>query len=306
MVLIGVVLAPNGFTQQIQASEISSSVSDISETKITVMNYNIKGLGGLIGGNSKKNLKRIMSEIVNRFQAGTAPDIILFQEVFSDESNKIVKSLNVPELYPYRSKGPAENGHFYNSGLVALSRFPILSNGIIEYKEQCSGWDCNSNKGAQILLIKAESWPEPIRVLNTHMQAENENDNIRQQQILILNDFYSLYKSTQLNTIFAGDFNTKPNRPSYEFFKRIFPSLQNVGEYCEKNSNCQVHRNTDSKLLYVETKDHQFYSCSSTSSIAPIQFVRNFSKEVDNLELSDHKAYQVQYKIDWKTSGCKN
>jgi len=301
-VLAGMVVISWGVAYQAVAQEI---VSSLAETKITVMNYNIKGLGGLIGGNSKENLKRIATEIANKVQNGTAPDIILFQEVFSDQSNKIVKSLNVPELYPYRAKGPADTGgHFYNSGLVALSRFPILSNEIVDFTGQCSSWDCNANKGAQLIAVKADQWPESIRVLNTHLQATNDFDDIRKEQILILKNFYSKFESIQMNTIFAGDFNTKPNRPSYEFFKETFKGFQNVGEYCSKNSNCQVHRNVDPKLLYLESKDHQFYSCSNTSSIEPIQFVRNFSKEVDDLELSDHKAYQVQYKIDWNKKGC--
>jgi len=295
----GMSVASRGLNQLAQAQQAGAQ----PVINLTVMNYNIKGLGGLFGGNSK-SLKRIAAEIVTKVQNGTAPDVILFQEVFSSDANKAVKSLNTPELYPFRVKGPDDSGHTYNSGLVALSRIPILSNDLLAFGDQCSSWDCHANKGAQLVTIKADHWPEPIRILNTHLQATNEFDDIRKQQILILKSFYAPIESVQLNTIFAGDFNTKPNRPSYEFFKSQFKSLQNVGEYCLKNANCQVHPNVASDLLLEATKDHQFYSCSGSSSMAPVNFVRNFSNEVDGLELSDHKAYQVTYKIDWNIKGC--
>lgn len=301
IVFSGMSVASRGLNHLAQAQQVRAK----PVITLTVMNYNIKGLDGLFGGNKKGKLKRIAAEIVAKVQNGTAPDVILFQEVFSDDSNKIVKSLNTPELYPYRMKGPDDSGHTYNSGLVALSRIPILSNDLVAFGDQCSSWDCHANKGAQLVTIKSPHWPEPIRILNTHLQATNEFDEIRNQQIGILKSFYAPFESVQLNTIFAGDFNTKPNRPSYEFFKSQFKSLQNVGEYCLKNANCQVHPNVASNLLLEATKDHQFYSCSSQSYMAPVNFVRNFSNEVDGLELSDHKAYQVTYKIDWNIQGCK-
>ncbi len=301
----GALVIFRGFSQNAEAQEIRSSSS---ETHLTVMNYNIKGLSGFFGGNKKENLKRIMDELMLQFRSGSAPDVVLFQEVFSSDANKIVKKLHAPDLYPYRVKGPEESsGYIYNSGLVALSRFPILSNEIIAFNKACASWDCHSNKGAQLLTIQAENWPEPVRILNTHMQAHNENDSIRLQQIQILKNFYAKYEENPLNTIFAGDFNFKPNRPSYEVFKSNFKNFQNVGEYCFANpAYCQVHPQVASSLLYMDTKDHQFYSCSRTSAITPVYLVRNFSKEVDDLELSDHKAYQVQYKIDWNKRGCVN
>lgn len=301
IVLSGMSVASRGLNQLAQAQQAGATKPVIN---LTVMNYNIKGLGGLFGGN-KGNLKRIAAEIEAKVQNGTAPDVILFQEVFSSDANKIVKGLNTPELYPYRMKGPDDSGHTYNSGLVALSRIPILSNDLVTFENQCSSWDCHANKGAQLITIKANHWPEPIRILNTHLQATNEFDDIRNQQIMTLKSFYAPFEGVHLNTIFAGDFNTKPNRPSYEFFKSNFKSLQNVGEYCLKNANCQVHPNVASNLLLEATKDHQFYSCSSESDMAPIHFVRNFSNEVDGLELSDHKAYQVVYRVDWNIKGCR-
>jgi len=284
---------------------LAQNTHTIPDTYITVMNYNIKGLDGLFGGNKKENIKRIMSEIEKKFQNGTAPDVLLFQEAFSGDANKLIKTINTPDLYPYRVKGPDSSGKLYNSGLVALSRFPILSNDVVEFKDQCSSWDCNADKGAQLVTIKADHWPEPIRILNTHLQATNDFDDIRKSQILILKSFYEKFESTKINTIFAGDFNTKPSRPSYDFFKQTFIGLKNVGEFCATNAACSIHPSINNDLLYVQSKDHQFFSCSANSAITPIGFVRNFSVEVDNLELSDHKAYQVQYKIDWNKKGCK-
>lgn len=314
IVLTGMSVASRGLNQLAQGQQ---RVTVKPVINLTVMNYNIKGLGGLFGGNKNTNLKRIAVEIEAKVQNGTAPDVILFQEVFSSDANNMVKGLNTPEFYPYRVKGPDETGHFYSSGLVALSRIPILSNDLVVYGKDCETWDCHANKGAQLVTIKADSWPEPIRILNTHMQAEFEFEEVRNKQIMILQSFYAPFENDPLNTIFAGDFNTKPNRPSYEFFKSQFKSLQNVGEYCLKNANCKIHPKmaNDLKvreqyqvaenLLLTSSKDHQFYACSRQGSIAPVSIVRNFSNEVDGLELSDHKAYQVTYKVDWNIKGCQ-
>ncbi len=272
--------------------------------KIRILNYNVKGTPSFpSGGNSKKTLKKIRDAIISKIKDGTAPDVILFQEVFSSDAKDVIRSLNSNGYYPYMVLGPGADGNFsYSSGLTTLSKIPIIYNEAISYgSENCATWDCYANKGAHLAVLKANNWSEPIVVVNTHLQAENEFDLVRQNQMQILRKFVSTQTSKGLSVIIGGDLNTKPNRPSYNYFKNLFNEFVSVGEFCLGSlSGCEVNRATSRDLLVENTKDHQFYSNSRKLGLTPVGFVRNFSKEVDGFEYSDHKGYQVDYKLDWR------
>lgn len=272
--------------------------------KIRVMNYNIKGTPGIAGGNSKKNLNRIAEEITKMNQNGNGPDVILFQEVFTKDAKKAIRSLNGSGLYPFMAHGNGKEEYSYSSGLTIVSKFPFIYQDTVSYgKANCASWDCHSNKGAQIVAIKADNWPEPIGIVNTHMQASNEFDQERVAQMKILKKFLTYAESFGYSIIIGGDLNTKPNRPSYPFFKSLFPTFINVGEYCiSPGSKCAINALTPKPHVLDDTKDHQFFSCSKNAAIIPVKFVRNFSKEVDGLDLSDHRAYQVDYELDWTSN----
>lgn len=276
--------------------------------KIRVLNYNIKGTPGIVGGNSKEKLKKIRDAIREQVNNGTAPDVIMFQEVFSGDAKKAIRSLNEDGYYPYMVLGPGADGFSYSSGLTTLSKIPVITHSKISYGSQnCSSSDCYANKGAHLVILKSDGWPQPIVVVNTHLQATKEYEVSRINQMKILSRFVSeeLLKLEasydKVSVIIGGDLNTKPDRNSYSVFKSLFPDFMNVGEYCLAGSNsCSIHSNTTPDLLLTNTKDHQFFRNSKKLTIKPVNFVRNFSTEVDNLELSDHKGYQVDYNLSWK------
>lgn len=288
----------------------SIALAQLAPQKIRVLNFNIKGTPGIAGGSDKAKLKAIQAEIIKQVNEGRAPDVIMFQEVFTKEAKKYIRDLNEMGHYPYMVLGPGADGSFsYSSGLTTLSRIPVIYSEAISYGgKNCASWDCYANKGAHVAVLKADNWPEPIALVNSHLQAgsDNESDNVRMAQMQILKNFIANQESKGFNMIIGGDLNTKPSRPSYNIFKGLFPSFINVGEFCLKsNLGCEVHRSTPRTDVLELTKDHQFFQCSQKASIIPISFVRNFSAEVDNLVLSDHKGYQVDYKIEWTSNkGC--
>ena len=101
-------------------------------------------------------------------QAGTGPDIVLFQEMFSGAAKTAVMRSGYPaitsgptaattrstEPKPDKLPGKAKINRgelgmkFAGSGLAIASRFPIIATDLRAYgKRACAGLDCLSNKG---------------------------------------------------------------------------------------------------------------------------------------------------------------
>jgi endonuclease/exonuclease/phosphatase family metal-dependent hydrolase len=282
--------------------------------EIRVLAYNIKGLPGIAGGYNKSRFTEIGKMLLERRKNGTAPDFILLQESFM-KNTQIVR--DIPQ-YPYVVKGPnAENEYdengkkfskIFNGGIYIMSLHPLSNSNKLIFGKPCNSWDCKSNKGLQSVLAEIPGLPFKLIIANTHMQAGRKHEVSRIKQMDIANRFIKKVASIG-PMIFAGDFNTKPDRASYAQWFEI-SGLKSAGEYClnPNQTDCIVKPGTDKDWVVQLTNDHHFYreGVAETAegdvqvTITPLTVERNFTEIHEDKPLSDHMGYEVLYRISWK------
>ncbi|RYZ98097.1 MAG: hypothetical protein EOP11_21120, partial [Proteobacteria bacterium] len=146
----------------------------------------------------------IVEKLKDLVKSGNGPDVVLIQEAFYSKNsmftNQGVRSLPEKIGYPYFAWGPegtVDNGFddytnlvkqdqrklkgLLSSGLLVLSRYPILGKEMILFGNDCAVEDCISNKGAMLVRISAPSIGT-VDILNTHVQAEAPQAEIRKAQ----------------------------------------------------------------------------------------------------------------------------
>lgn len=136
---------------------------------------------------AKEDAKQI-ADAVSSLAVDDPPDVIAFNEVWSDEAAEILKD-ELDFLYPHTitsfgSAGPTglqfPPFKLDNSGLMVLSRFPFVQrpNGDnFEFRsfEASAGDDAWSDKG--VALVQIASGGETTTIALTHLQASYDEDN---------------------------------------------------------------------------------------------------------------------------------
>jgi len=160
---------------------------------LRVVTYNVWGLPSPILRHPDR-----FAELPNAINSLDA-DVVLIQEAFT----KKAKALETLPKFPYVARGPSSNFLRFSSGLLILSRYPIIESSTLKYTA-CGGFDCYSNKGAIYarILVPGQGI---ISVFNTHLNANQHTDK-RLLQTTELLKFVRAH-SGQLPTIVGGDFN---------------------------------------------------------------------------------------------------
>jgi endonuclease/exonuclease/phosphatase family metal-dependent hydrolase len=145
-------------------------------------------------------------------------DLICLQEVFdplSDRKQKILKTAESRGFFSKTSSSPRwSKGHFIDSGLLILSKFPILESDEIVYTDG-KGVDGLCAKGG--LYIKVCISNKFVHIFTTHLQAAyfTEDFNtflqyriIKKKQLIELKAFVDGKTRNCKDVVFvAGDFN---------------------------------------------------------------------------------------------------
>lgn len=128
--------------------------------------------------------------------------IILLQEVFNRWS-----SLPIPDAFPeyYIARGRMKSLNFVNSGLVTLSRYPIVSQEFIEYDHYTPfSADAFSNKGFLACVIQLPIGN--VCFINTHTQSCEYADYDPTVK-LQLRQLFQYANSLPIPFVIGGDFN---------------------------------------------------------------------------------------------------
>lgn len=158
---------------------------------LSVLTYNLEGLGWPARKGRAAELKAIGERLAAMREAGTAPDVVLFQEMFSGAAKHAVAASGYPAIAP----GPQRTTKAYGTdhekmpgkskplkgelgfkmvggGLAIASRYPIVDTALDAYgRRACAGLDCLSNKGVMLARIAMPGVPAPIDIYNTHMNS---------------------------------------------------------------------------------------------------------------------------------------
>lgn len=312
LVLCAVLIAP------------APAASAAEKLTLRVLSYNVNDLPWPLRKKAKSQMKFIGRDLARRRAEGTAPDIVLLQEAFTNRSKKLVKKAG----YPYVKKGPgrrksggdlsaatgqqkiefvagnrgSKNKAYVGSGLYVLSRYPIVDTKYQMFGQKCSGNDCLANKAVLLARIKLPGIAKPLDIVTSHMDANKKKEaskkkrfKAHKRQTKIVKAFLDKFNGRR-SAIFAGDLNVK-NARRYNNFIETIPVV-NAGEYClETPKRCKTGANANADTLWRKTNDQHFIIEGNDYSITPVFMERNYDQRVKGKRLSDHLGFEVIYEV---------
>jgi len=268
-----------------------------------VLTYNIKGLPPVAAPGWKNDRFPIIAQhLSDRLADGTAPDVVVLQEVFTKEAMALVQLSG----YPYSAQGPTRDGNgpdgtfqkFFGGGIFILSRYPIVESGEVNYNDKdCATWDCHANKGVMFVKIRVPGIEQTITVFDTHMQSGKANDPVRVAQMDVLAHAVSEnYKNGEI-LFFGGDFNSSPDEPSFAVLKSILKT-DTAGEFCTNNQSiCKIQNDSTPDDIFAKTIDHIFFKGTPEYTVTPLTVERNFREIYGDRTLSDHLGSEALFSI---------
>lgn len=298
-------------------------------TTLSVLTYNIEGLGWPARSGRGPSLRAIGNRLAALRAQGLAPDVILFQEMFSGAAKQAVAATGysaivtgprrttrargvTKETLPGRShiKRGEIGLHITGSGLAIASRYPIVHVDMHAYgRRSCAGIDCLANKGVVLARIAMPGVPTPIDIYDTHMNSRGasraphrRNLAAHDRQSLEASAFIDRSHDDAFPLIFGGDFNMRHSEPRWENFSR-YQSLHLVHRACaDTASGCDVRMSWDGDEPWMNTQDLQFFWPGDHVSIRPIRVEAMFDGGPSGPELSDHDGFLVTYQLSWPRS----
>jgi endonuclease/exonuclease/phosphatase family metal-dependent hydrolase len=304
--------------------EISSD-SQYATATISVLTYNIEGLGWPARSNREQQLAEIARRLAAMRRAGTAPDVVMFQEMFSSAAKAAVGATGYPAIVsgPNRTTEPDEkleampgmrrihHGeiglHLAGSGLAIASRYPVSFVGRRAFgNHACAGLDCLANKGIVLARISVPGVPVPIDIYDTHLNSQR-SAHVKAERSLIAHnrqdmEAFQFVDTTRGDTspvIFGGDFNMKRSDKRWEDFSQ-YGNLSLVHRVCaDRDALCEVRLSWDGDTPWKDTEDLQLFANGETVSIRPIRVEAMFDGGASGPRLSDHDGFLVTYELRW-------
>lgn len=300
-----------------------------ARTTLDVMTYNIEGLGFPARTNRGPKLAEIGKRLDAMRDDGEGPDIILFQEAFSDAAKNAVTLAGYPETVRgpgrhrtrelsaakeeragagKRSIKRGEIGLKLSSGGLAIaSRYPIEIHQSEPFaSKSCAGLDCFANKGALFARVTVPGAPDPIDIFDTHMNSRRASKApprrtlpIHQAQAAELGDFIDAVSSPANPALLGGDFNMRNSEVRLDFLEPRLPLIL-VHRFClQPDAGCDIRMSWDGDAPWLDTQDLQFFRSGSRVQVRPIRVEAAFDGSEGSPRLSDHDAYRVVYELTW-------
>ncbi len=304
---------------------------DGTTTTLDVLTYNIEGLQWPARSGRSSDLRQIGTILRELRAVGRAPDIILFQEVFSPAAVKGVRAAGYESLAsgPSRTQSStlqtsarlpgrarANKGELgirlQTSGLIIASRHPIIAAASSPYsRRSCAGFDCLANKGMVLARVAVAGVPYPIDIVNTHMNAQKASRVAperhlasHQTQSRELEQFLAEHSPAEHPLVLAGDFNMRRSPDRFDLFTSSH-RLDLVHQWCLKNPTCTVKLSWDGDQPWMDTQDLQFFAPGHGVRIEPIRVEAMFDGAPESPKLSDHDGLRVTYRLSWNPESAR-
>ncbi|OFZ79471.1 MAG: hypothetical protein A2583_03470 [Bdellovibrionales bacterium RIFOXYD1_FULL_53_11] len=250
-------------------------------------------------------------------------DVVALQEVLT---KKQVATMRSTRGFKFRAIGPSLKDRNINSGLLVLSKWPIIRKKTMVFS-YCDGFECLASKGAMLVTIDVPSLGK-IDVLNTHLNSIHDAA-LRKSQLGELLRFVRKYNT--VNPLLAlGDFNIDPDVKELLGFQKTLGLRDAFVDSHYLNTSIFVdydgftwdavnnpHTKSDTILKvarifpssinrkvinnYVTTSnvrrriDYTFYKNSRSSRLYPVESVLAFTEPVNGRILSDHFALETVF-----------
>lgn len=330
LLLAGCVSLPEARTISCEAAprpEIRLSADGaVASTELDVLTFNIEGLPKFTRKARRDSLERIGAHLAALRAAGDAPDVVLFQEVFSRRARAAVLAAGYPSLAPGPSAGQHQSSaasprlpgrsnprkgelglKFASSGLVIAAEYPFIDMKRVPFRRgSCAGRDCLANKGIAFARMVLPGVPAPVDLYTTHMNStgasrvpEPRHLTAHNKQAREIGDFVGLNSPPALPIVFGGDFNMRGQPDRFEHFVRLH-RLRLVHVYCTQfPAGCDVRQSWDGDAPWLDTQDLQLFSSGSALTIRPIRVEAMFDGSEGSPKLSDHDGFRVVYRLSW-------
>lgn len=297
-----------------------------ASTRIDVLTYNIEGLAWPARSGRGPKLKEIGARLAAMRAAGTAPDVILFQEMFSPRATRAVTAADYPALVagPARSAaqppraGPRLPGRrvvtrgeigikLLSGGLAIASEYPILTHSAQPFpRRACAGIDCLANKGVLHARIAIPGVPGTLDLFNTHMNSqrasrapEDRRLAAHRRQSRAISEFVALEGDIARPMVLGGDFNMRHSEPRFDRFSEMQP-IAIVHRWCsERPEECDVRMSWDGDEPWRDTQDLQLFWSGEGVTIRPLRVEAMFDGGATGPRLSDHDGFRVTYELNW-------
>lgn len=309
------------------ALKIETSADGTTKSaQFSVLTYNLEGLPWPARKGRAEPLREIGARLAAMNADGSAPDIALFQEMFSPSAKQAVEGSGYGAIAPgpRRVRSPKDGPErkisgkakplkgelglrVLGSGLSIASRYPIVARDREAFgRRACAGFDCLANKGVMMARIYLPGVPLPVDVYNSHMNArgaskvsEKRNLEAHRRQVAMASAFISDTSDGDLALIFGGDFNMRHSEARWEGFSQYHP-LNLVHKYCmEEPDRCDVKMSWDGDAPWMDTQDLQFFGDGRKMRIRPVAVEAMFDGGESGPQLSDHDGLKVRYEIQW-------
>jgi endonuclease/exonuclease/phosphatase family metal-dependent hydrolase len=295
---------------------------------ISVMTYNVAALPWPKRMGTGRAMRRIERAWPTEFAYG-APDVLVLQEAFVPAATALPGRIGYgnfvrgprrrdradlfiakpdPEFRSDRRLTRGERlGKLVNSGLVAGTGLRIVS--LVTHPfggHSCAGFDCLANKGVQLLELEVPGMPEPLFILNTHLNSRlasgaplDRSLAAYRRQMEQVEIFLEREWRGRGPLIWAGDFNARGDPERFEFKEERL-----VGEmahrFCVRHPDtCVVTMSWDNDEPWLDTQDLQGFIEGGWVRVEPIAIRARFDKPVDGRMLSDHDGLEVVWKLSW-------
>jgi len=132
-------------------------------------------------------------------------DVIIFQEAFQKKARNLIWE-KIKDQYPYETGVPKSGFLKVHSGVWIVSRYPIVRQESIVYKQK-KGSDRFAKKGATFIEIDMNG--QKIQVIGTHVQSGAQHQAIRDIQFKqLIMELGNKYMDFTIPQFIAGDLNT--------------------------------------------------------------------------------------------------
>lgn len=292
--------------------------------RLRVLLWNVEGLPWPIRSGREPKLAAIADWIAKRRAAGLGPDILIMHKAFIPEASRIAlagkfatiapgpalgQKRSLPAAYPpanfvggaQRLKGE-RLGKWLDGGLYIATDLPVAAKTSEAFgADSCAGFDCLSNKGAELLTLRLPGAPTPLYLFNTHRNSrEPAKVGIARAEASHLlqtreNDTFLAAVPQSAAIIAAGDFNNYRAGDKTGRFADD-PAFRLVGK--DAGSVARPARMTDT-AAWVQAYDLLGYRSSDALRIEPLSIATLFDGR-NGPRLSDHDAQYIVFRISWR------
>ena len=297
--------------------------------RLDVLTYNVEGLPNLVRAGRSQKLREIGAVLADLRRRGEAPDVVMFQEIFSRSARRAVQATGYPTLAPGPNAGhrpPSSSGpklpgrrkprkgelslKLASSGLVIGTEFPLIARHAQPFgRTSCAGFDCLSNKGLVLARIAIPGLPGPLDLYNTHMNsarasgvAEARHLAAHARQAVEIGRYLSDQTPPWIPVIFAGDFNMRAAPTRFEAFEAVH-GMKLVHATCLATPElCDVRMSWDGDAPWLDTQDLQLFASGTTITVRPVVVQAMFDGSSDSPRLSDHDGLRVVFELSWPVS----